>query len=177
VAAISNSGDPRDTAERLSELLAKQEIHEAILRYFRGVDRCDAELITSAFHPDAVIEHGGHTWLGNEVGSILATMVRNGTKRSTHVVGNHLIEVDGSVASSETYMVCYLLREDERGEYLIVRALRYIDRFDFRDGAWKVAHRWTIREWDRIDRITERPSGSAYFEPSRSHDDLSYQQI
>jgi hypothetical protein len=177
VVAISNTGDSGDTDKRLSRLLAKDAIHDAILRYFRGVDRCDAELITSAFHPDAVIEHGGHTWRGSEVGSILATMVRNGTKRSTHVVGNHLIEVDGSAASSETYMVCYLLREDERGEYLIVRALRYIDRFELRDGAWKVAQRWTVREWDRIDRITEKPAGSAYFEPSRSHEDLSYQHI
>lgn len=162
--------------ERVAELLSKQEIHEALLRYLRGIDRCDAELIDSAFHPDATIEHGGHRWTGTTAGREITTSVRAHHTSSDHVIGNHLIELRGETAFSETYMVCYLCGEDERGEYILVRAVRYIDQFERRGGTWKIAHRKTIRDWDRIDRITERPPRAAYFDGVRGHDDLSYRR-
>ena len=43
---------------RLRELLDKQEIHEVLLRYCRGVDRCDRDMIAACYHPDAIDDHG-----------------------------------------------------------------------------------------------------------------------
>ena len=37
----------------LQILLDKQEIHEVIMRYCRAIDRCDEELLSSVYHPDA----------------------------------------------------------------------------------------------------------------------------
>lgn len=39
---------------RLRLLEDRQAIHEVILRYCRGVDRSDPDLILSAFHDDAI---------------------------------------------------------------------------------------------------------------------------
>ena len=36
---------------------------------------------------------------------------------------------------------------------------RYLDRFECRDGAWKIAHRVTTGDWDRIDAVTFRTEG------------------
>ena len=43
---------------RVQELLDREAIRDCIARYARGVDRFDRELILSAFHPDAIDEHG-----------------------------------------------------------------------------------------------------------------------
>jgi deazaflavin-dependent oxidoreductase (nitroreductase family) len=45
--------------ERLQRLLDKDEIYECWLKYCRGVDRCDADLMRQAYHEDAFEDHGG----------------------------------------------------------------------------------------------------------------------
>ena len=42
----------------LDDLLAKHEIHEVMMRYCRGVNRLDPELVKSCYHPDALEDHG-----------------------------------------------------------------------------------------------------------------------
>jgi hypothetical protein len=42
----------------LQQLIDKLEIHEVLTRYCRGIDRCDAELLESVYHPDATDNHG-----------------------------------------------------------------------------------------------------------------------
>ena len=53
----------RDLAVQL--LLDKQEIYEVILRYCRGIDRLDEELLLSVFHPDAYADFGTLKGLSN----------------------------------------------------------------------------------------------------------------
>ena len=43
-------------------LVDKQAILEVLTRYCRALDRGDAALIASAYHPDAVDDHGGKTF-------------------------------------------------------------------------------------------------------------------
>jgi SnoaL-like domain len=39
------------SSQEVRELLDKQAIHEALMHYCRGIDRCDEDLIRSAYHP------------------------------------------------------------------------------------------------------------------------------
>ena len=39
------------TERALQVLLDKQEIHKVLMRYCRGIDRCDAELLCSVYQP------------------------------------------------------------------------------------------------------------------------------
>ncbi len=41
-----------DTAH-LRRIADKQDIHDVIMRFSRGIDRCDEALLRSCFHPDA----------------------------------------------------------------------------------------------------------------------------
>ncbi len=43
---------------RLQALLDKQEIEEVVLRYCRGIDRRDFDLVRACYHPDARDHHG-----------------------------------------------------------------------------------------------------------------------
>src|SRR5205085_7628874 len=116
------------------DLLAKEQIREVLLRYCRGVDRCDAELIASAYHPDAIDHHGAITASGSEIGPILAEKLVTHYRATMHQVTNSLIEVAGDVAASESYYVARHLLDRAGVETLLEGCGRYLDRFEGRDG-------------------------------------------
>ena len=45
------------------EMKDRQEIYDCIMRYCRGIDRLDRETLLSAYHPDAIDDHGS-TYVG-----------------------------------------------------------------------------------------------------------------
>src|SRR3954451_21721015 len=87
---------------RVDELEARDAIRDTIYRYCRGEDRCDAELIKSAYHPDAFDAHGG-SFSGNAhefaefITGAMADAVCN-----NHYVANVLIELHGERAFVES---------------------------------------------------------------------------
>ena len=103
-AAAPRTAIDRETA--IDELLAKQEIRDALMRYSRGIDLLDPDLVKSAYHPDAYDDHG--TFKGNA--HEFAEHVIVGLSRlecTEHFLGNSHIEVEGDRAYSETYHVAY----------------------------------------------------------------------
>jgi hypothetical protein len=160
------------TKEAVLALLDKQAIHEVLMRYCRGVDRRDAELILSAFHRDAVDVHGGH----NTSPAELAARVTGGAGGTgmMHFVGNEYVELDGDLAYSETYFISFSTGQRPSGEtFTRTRAGRYLDRFERRAGEWRIAYRCLVDEWNRVDDVTQTspnliPSGI------QSRDDLVY---
>src|ERR1700678_964743 len=42
----------------LRTLVDKTQIHDVLMRYSRGVDRGDGELVVSCFHPEATLDYG-----------------------------------------------------------------------------------------------------------------------
>jgi hypothetical protein len=58
----------------LRTLLDRAQIHDALMRYCRGVDRGDGELVMSALHPDATLDLGrGPAEAGTSTGGSAAT--------------------------------------------------------------------------------------------------------
>lgn len=51
-------GITQDLVAKLQTLLDERDIREVLLRYCRGVDRCDAALIASCYHEDSLDDHG-----------------------------------------------------------------------------------------------------------------------
>jgi hypothetical protein len=150
--------------ERLDELLDKQEIHERLMRYCRGVDRGDAELIAQAFHPDAMADHGHVFFTGDTIGEVLARMSATHTNASgMHMTGNELIEIDGDTAVSEVYFLDFIERERDGETMLMTRGARYVDRWERRDGRWGIVHRRVVDSWNRVDPVTERWPTAAQF--------------
>lgn len=138
----------------LEALLAKQACAELVYRLARGIDRCDEALLRSVFHPDATDDHGMFkgsaadfvTW----VLPLLATM-----ERTQHFIGNVLIEVAGDTAAGESYFIAHhSLAESQAGTYSIA-AGRYLDRFERRDGAWRIAHRQAVYDWSAAGPSTD----------------------
>ena len=137
----------------IDELLARQEIQDVIYRYARGIDRLDLDLVRSCYHPDAYDDHGAFKGSVDEFIDAAGPFLSRWTA-TQHFMGNMLIEVDGDRARAETYAVAYHRREDEAGDGKDdIMGIRYVDRFERRGGAWKIAHRVVVNEWRRVDPV------------------------
>lgn len=137
-------------------LLDKQEINEQLVRYTRACDRVDEAALRAVFFPDATVQYSGFKgavaagffdWLLGLIKSMQTTV---------HMISNVLIEVEGDRAYVETYLLSYKRMTREGKEYDRMLGGRYVDRFERRDGAWKIANRQIVFEWNRNDP----PSGS-----------------
>jgi uncharacterized protein (TIGR02246 family) len=135
------------TGEALAELLAEREVRGVIARYARGIDRLDMELVRSCYWPDATDVHG--TFTGSRDGFIawVEPLLQRHTM-TMHHLAEVLVDLHGDSAAVETYGVAYHSGEpsgDLRWNY--AAGFRYADRFERRDGAWRIADRVTVVEW------------------------------
>jgi hypothetical protein len=131
-------------ADRLAQLLDKQEIGEALARFSRGIDRLDREICLSAFHEDAEMAAGPFVGSAAECADWAFPMHEQGQILTHHALLNTMIDLDGDTAHVETY---YLFVARNKDESLMQAGGRYIDRFERRGGAWKIALRTNAIEW------------------------------
>lgn len=161
--------------EELRRLLDEAAIKKVHIRYCRGIDRMDWELIRSCYHPDAIDDHG--EYVGGIDGFIEYCKAGCPTFVSTtHMTGNQLVEVDGDSAWAEHYARAFhRVAADENGpERDLVVNTRYVDRFERRGGEWKIAHRTVVVDTDRVDPVTERWVPEEQLRSRRDRSDPSY---
>jgi len=140
----------------LEDLVAHREIVDVLYRYCQGCDRSDADILRACFHPDAVTDHAGVVigswdWVGGAL-AWLETRVA-----VTHMVANPLVRIAGHRAISDCHFVAYNRMPKASGEgweEMIVKG-RYLDRFERRDGVWRIAHRIGVHDLERVIDIPE----------------------
>ena len=161
--------------DRIQIMLDEHEIRKIIFLYTRGVDRLDAELVSSVYHPTAMDNHGGFKGKGQDFGPYIAKMIAEHCTMSQHTLNQSLITVDGDKAHAETYFVAYHVRPDGDAEYMDRFGGRYIDKLARRDDLWKISDRVVVRDWSTTDKIE-----GSYYDPDiftsgkRSKEDLAY---
>src|ERR1700730_5840778 len=102
------SMDAPVTDRRVLDLVDTHETPEALFRYCRGLDRLDAELINSAYHPDARENHNGLLIEGASAGETLVAKARD-REVSRHCITNVLVRLDGDVADCESYWLALIV--------------------------------------------------------------------
>lgn len=132
-------------------LLDKQAIYEVVCRFCRGADRLDKELMLSCYHPGALYHYAGYD--GTVEGAFeWGWSWLSGLEGTLHVIGNHLIDLHGEQALSETYLNAYHWGEPRSDPAKNYRSgTRYVDRFERRAGEWKIAERWMMRSFARYE--------------------------
>ncbi len=165
-----------DLDPRLERLLAREACTKLVLRMARAIDRCDAELLKSLFHPDATDDHG--LFSGTATDFVPWVMgVLGGMVRTQHLIGNVLIEVDGDEARGESYFLAHHVLPGESGEQTMVAAGRYLDRFARRDGQWRITRRHAVYDWSSTapnSDIWDRANMPGFSFGARGADDPSY---
>jgi hypothetical protein len=135
---------------RLEELIAKQEIFELSARYMRGLDRLDGALQRTVFHDDATTDYG--FFKGNADDFVaFAQRALASHLANHHMLGQALIEIDGDVAHGEVYFQAFHRIIEDGAEKDLIISGRYVDRYERRDGVWKIAARAEVNDWSRTD--------------------------
>jgi uncharacterized protein (TIGR02246 family) len=167
---MTDLGD-RDPA--VQELLDKQAIRELTARYSRAADRGDAELMASVFHPDASYDQGGgQPMTGETIGEQIIAGLRAMMRSSFHQVGGQLVDVRGDTAVGETYTSGQHVLAD--GKRLRTQT-RYLDRFEKRDGEWRIASRRIVSEGIEVVPAAEGPGFGVESPSRRDRTDPSYE--
>jgi hypothetical protein len=171
---------PEDVVQVLAD---EREIRQMILRYCRGVDRGDRELIRSCYHPDSTDVHGNYRGDGQAFADYVVPVLAERYAATTHAVHNMLIDLDGSTAHVETYFVAYhLSAEPTEQAHLYVFGGRYADRFERRETGWRIADRIVVRDWSVRHPIApdtlarEWDAAQVFHRGRRDRDDLGYPQ-
>ena len=139
---------------RLQELLDKEDIRTVLGHYCRAIDRLDAALLETVYHPDAWEHHGAFEGEASTWRQQALVEIPQQVERMRHLLGTMNIDLDHDVAHVETYFSAgCVLRESQDGQKML-RLVdgRYLDRFENRKGEWRIARRTVV-----MDYITVRP--------------------
>jgi hypothetical protein len=148
----------------LAHMKERQKISDLYVRFTRGFDRQDAELIRSVFWEDAQIYYGTES---NRRDDFIATHLPRHTPMGgyAHHITSQTVEITGEVAHVESNLIA--LFRDKNDEWASVQGFRYIDRLDRRNGEWRVSVREAIphfylrgeSHFDTLADLYWRPEG------------------
>ncbi|MEK9792361.1 MAG: nuclear transport factor 2 family protein [Halieaceae bacterium] len=132
--------------DALDQALSHQAILELGCRYVRGVDRGDPATIMTAFHEDAAIVSGAFNGSAVDFSTEIGKLLDEISPRVAHTVTNHWIDIQGDNAVGESYVIAYQNTLGDEPQDVMTGG-RYIDRYERRDGVWKISHRTFVLDW------------------------------
>lgn len=150
----------------------RAEIADLLALYCRGLDRRDEATLRAIYHDDATEDRGEGLFIGPAqewVGWTLSVLPVFALTQ--HCILNSLVDIEGDVAHGETYFNAYHrfeapaegedrsgIPEDiawPEGGTEVILAGRYLDRFERRDGVWKIAYRKMVCDWCRTQPVAD----------------------
>lgn len=141
----------------LREWQAEREITRVLLDYARGVDQRNPRLVLGCFHRDARIDYGS---FGGGPEALVGWLerVQPRVDRSYSLFGPPRIELDLERACAEVESYCLavqvLPRDAEGVAHQTLAGLRYLDRFELREGSWRISERRNVADWSHTLRRT-----------------------
>jgi hypothetical protein len=156
--------DPAESARTLDDLLAREAIGDVVKGLARGTDRLDEALIASCYHDDGTDDHGFFRGSGAEFARwVVETLPR--FEATMHFVGSPYIRHRGDTALVDTYCVAHHIAPSKKDAPMkdMVMGLRYVDRFEPRDGVWRIAARVCVYDWTYT--VPYDPARSFVYEP------------
>lgn len=179
MATVAEKADTLD--DKLAILVAKDEIRDVLMRYCRGIDRCDVDLVRACYHPGAIDNHGSYQGPAEIFAEKAIEGARMLCDTTYFCLANSFIEVDGDTARCESYYhSAKVLKERAPGGEVQVRlaGVRNLDHFEKRDGEWRIVQRQLIGEWGFNSPFGGGPPFPPYGTPAprgrRDRDDPSY---
>jgi hypothetical protein len=169
--------DAQELQKTVRELRDRQEIYDCLMRYCRGVDRLDRDMVLSVYHPDAIDDHGIFLGTREEFADWALALHARHQSVTQHIITNHSCDLNGDVAHTESYYM--FAGMNKGGTPLTVCGGRYVDRFERREGRWAIAARMSILEWQGtpgevfVKREPVSPDDHSH-EGSRNRGDPSY---
>ncbi|MEL7190493.1 MAG: nuclear transport factor 2 family protein [Pseudomonadota bacterium] len=160
----------------------REAIRDVIAAYAHALDRRRWDMMDRLFHDDAQFQFG--TIVGDWRSFVeQARGILNACEQTQHHLGQVMFGFESdTVCHTETYLNAmhvipagYPIPEvfpDRGRRYHVIVAGRYVDRFEKRDGEWRMAQRTGLYDWRdcqeiNIEGLTETPEGSFGYHDER----------
>lgn len=160
----------------------REMIRDVIGAYAHAIDRRRWDMMGQLFHHDATFGFGTVSGDWRDFVEQARALI-DPCLATQHQLGQVQFAFEGeAICHTETYMTAmhtipagYPLAEvfpDKGAIYSAVIAGRYVDRFEKRDGAWRIANRTGLYDWrefrevDGVD-LSEMPEGSCGYHDDR----------
>ena len=136
----------------LEELEARTAIEDCLKKFARAVDRQDWRAAREAYHDGAFDDHG---FFKGPPDAFLAHIEKLHAvqEHSMHFNTNVLIEFQ---SKEKAFVETYVLVLQRFAERRVTASARYLDRFEKRNGEWRVAHR-TLVFGDMVPEALKEP--------------------
>jgi SnoaL-like domain len=135
-------------------------IQQTLLRYCRGVDQIDGDLIRSAFVPSALLHGYGTDTMDVEtfVARVQDSMA-NKYLKTQHRIGNTAI-ISSDPTATETYVSADHLQLID-GQLLLHKFTgRYVDRWTTQNGEWLIEYRGLAVDWTQVVTVDRTMTGT-----------------
>ena len=160
----------------------REAIRDIIGAYAHAIDRRRWDMMAQLFHEDATFGFG--TVSGDWRGFVdQARAIIDPCLATQHQLGQVQFGFESdAICHTETYMTAmhtvpagYPVAEvfpDKGAPYSAVIAGRYVDRFEKRDGEWRIAHRTGLYDWREFREVegvdlSDTPEGAAGYHDER----------
>jgi len=160
---------------RLQALIDRQDILDVLHQYVHGCDRGDGPRIAEVYLPGAWDNHGLFQGTGQDLAKFVCDS-HDQYDTMSHLLGQSTIRIDGDKAGAETYFNATIARMEGDVRYLDMMGGRYVDKFERRDGQWRILDRVCTCEWSmtlRVENEWHRDSGFYFGKWDKS--DIAYE--
>ena len=123
-------------------------LNQLAYRYAAAIDSCDIARLQSVFHPEGRLRSyqpgaaepfadlRGHAQLAS-----VPNAMRGMYRHTAHMMTNHLVELDGDMATGEVLCVARHLSDKGGNPVSINVIIRYVDEYVRRDRRWLIMDR------------------------------------
>jgi hypothetical protein len=138
------------TDAALQEMLDEFQLRKLVHTYCRAVDRGDFAQLKTLYHRDAVDAHGTFSEGSADQFVDQLAAAHPYIRSMQHNVTTTNFAIDGHTAEGEVYTIAvHTLAGRDRDVDLVVGG-RYLDRYEKRDGTWKIVERTIVTDWARV---------------------------
>ncbi|MFC5342618.1 nuclear transport factor 2 family protein [Brevundimonas staleyi] len=145
-----------DRDPEVQALLDKKAIEEVLLKFLRGCDRGDPDLVERAYWPDGWEDHGG-TFDGPARDWVAAVKERLKTAGlMNHLASNMVIDLtSATTAIAECYILTATRLNGETGPFDVRTLARCVDQMEKRGAEWRIKRRTMCWEWNEERELSE----------------------
>tara|TARA_B100001013_G_C24565799_1_gene424461 strand:+ start:203 stop:769 length:567 start_codon:yes stop_codon:yes gene_type:complete len=179
--------------KNLDDLLAEQAVRKAVTCYSRGADRCDIDILKSAFHHDAEVKYGsydgpyeafcqnvvdGHHTMNYTTHTVMNEYYNIHSKSGTGVGEIYVLAFLSMSQSGDVMDVSKYKDTNSDGGYDYLVAGRYIDKYECREGDWRISLRQYMYDWSRTTEYTGHDPNKLFeglvYRGAQDKSDISY---
>ena len=138
------------------------ELNALAYRYAAAVDDRDVDAFLDVFAPDGRMRSyhpdSDEPFADAQGHEQLATVPKTMDAlfgRTVHQMTNHLVDVDGDTATGTVLCTARHLSKDPEDHTAVVVVIQYVDRYERRDGRWRIADRQIRFLWSERHPVVD----------------------